>query len=220
MTTQPDSSCTQLASRRLLQRTPRLGAAPRCLVWRLGRGLRRTSGSAVAGRGMLALLRRRVAPRALLDGSRRVNQPWGDKPSPKWLHHFATLAARGVNTRCTAVVISPATFRRRPVGRLGAASFRRRTGTATAAVPQLTLTAEGSTTKVATWILGCGATVFGMVVLGGVTRLTHSGLSMTEWRLQGTWPPTTAEAWEVEFAKYRRSPEFYMLHPDMVSGAQ
>ena len=69
--------------------------------------------------------------------------------------------------------------------------------------------------KVGTWILGCGVTVFGMVVLGGVTRLTHSGLSMTEWRLQGTRPPMSPEDWEEEFAKYRKSPEFYMLRPDM-----
>ena len=82
-------------------------------------------------------------------------------------------------------------------------------------MPANVLTAEGTSLRVGVWIMGCGATVFGMVVLGGVTRLTHSGLSMTEWRLQGTKYPATPEEWEVEFAKYRRSPEFYMLRPDM-----
>jgi len=48
----------------------------------------------------------------------------------------------------------------------------------------------------------------GAVVLGGVTRLTESGLSMTDWKLLGRPPPRTAEDWEVEFEKYRQSPEF------------
>lgn len=89
------------------------------------------------------------------------------------------------------------------------------TAGAAAGVPANVLTAEGTSLRVGVWIMGCGATVFGMVVLGGVTRLTHSGLSMTEWRLQGTKYPASPEEWEVEFAKYRRSPEFYMLRPDM-----
>ena len=79
----------------------------------------------------------------------------------------------------------------------------------------LALTAPSGRLQVGAWVMGCGATVFGMVVLGGVTRLTHSGLSMTEWRLQGTRYPSSAEEWEVEFAKYRASPEFYMLRPTM-----
>jgi len=86
---------------------------------------------------------------------------------------------------------------------------------AAVAAPANVLTAEGTSLKVGIWIMGCGATVFGMVVLGGVTRLTHSGLSMTEWRLQGTKYPSSPDEWEVEFAKYRLSPEFYMLRPDM-----
>ena len=61
------------------------------------------------------------------------------------------------------------------------------------AAPAAVLTAEGTSTQVGVWIMGCGATVFGMVVLGGVTRLTHSGLSMTEWRLQGTRYPANAD---------------------------
>ena len=63
--------------------------------------------------------------------------------------------------------------------------------------------------KVARWLLVCCALVFAMVVLGGVTRLTGSGLSMTDWRPVTGWlPPLTAEAWDEEFSRYRESPEY------------
>ena len=48
----------------------------------------------------------------------------------------------------------------------------------------------------------------GAVVLGGVTRLTESGLSMTDWTLAGKPPPRTREEWQEEFEKYKLSPEF------------
>ena len=48
----------------------------------------------------------------------------------------------------------------------------------------------------------------GAVVLGGVTRLTESGLSMTDWNLAGRPPPMSTEEWLEEFEKYKLSPEF------------
>ena len=45
-----------------------------------------------------------------------------------------------------------------------------------------------------------------MVVLGGVTRLTRSGLSMTSWSFAGERPPMSAEGWEEEFENYKRHP--------------
>ncbi|KAJ0426344.1 cytochrome oxidase assembly protein-domain-containing protein [Aspergillus carlsbadensis] len=69
---------------------------------------------------------------------------------------------------------------------------------------------------VAYWLLGSAASVFGIVVFGGLTRLTESGLSITEWRpVTGSLPPMNAEDWESEFAKYRASPEFQLLNPNM-----
>ncbi|KAJ5164320.1 Heme A synthase type 2 [Penicillium coprophilum] len=66
------------------------------------------------------------------------------------------------------------------------------------------------------WLLGSAASVFGIVVFGGLTRLTESGLSITEWRpVTGSLPPMNAEHWEDEFAKYRASPEFQLLNPNM-----
>ncbi|KAF9888700.1 Cytochrome c oxidase assembly protein cox15 [Aspergillus nanangensis] len=69
---------------------------------------------------------------------------------------------------------------------------------------------------VAYWLLGSAASVFGIVVFGGLTRLTESGLSITEWRpVTGSLPPMNAEDWESEFSKYRASPEFQLLNPNM-----
>lgn len=61
---------------------------------------------------------------------------------------------------------------------------------------------------VAYWLLGVGGLVAGMVTVGGITRLTRSGLSMTDWKLQGSFPPTTPEEWEKEFARYKTFPEW------------
>ncbi|GLA54645.1 cytochrome c oxidase assembly protein cox15 [Aspergillus niger] len=70
--------------------------------------------------------------------------------------------------------------------------------------------------KVAYWLLASAASVFGIVVFGGLTRLTESGLSITEWRpVTGSLPPMNAEDWESEFSKYRASPEFQLLNPHM-----
>ncbi|XP_028040373.1 cytochrome c oxidase assembly protein COX15 homolog isoform X1 [Bombyx mandarina] len=58
------------------------------------------------------------------------------------------------------------------------------------------------------WLLGCSGMVFTAVVLGGVTRLTESGLSMVTWRLLGEKMPTNEEEWQKEFEKYQQYPEF------------
>lgn len=58
------------------------------------------------------------------------------------------------------------------------------------------------------WLFGCSALVFGIVVIGGLTRLTESGLSITEWNpITGIRPPITDAEWDVEWEKYRISPE-------------
>lgn len=55
-----------------------------------------------------------------------------------------------------------------------------------------------------------------MLVIGGITRLTGSGLSMTDWNLvMGTFPPTTEAAWEEAFAEYRQFPEYRQLNRGM-----
>lgn len=65
------------------------------------------------------------------------------------------------------------------------------------------------------WLAGGAAWVFSMVVLGGVTRLTRSGLSMTEWKFTGEKTPRTDADWAGEFAKYKSSPEFKKVNSRM-----
>jgi heme a synthase len=73
-----------------------------------------------------------------------------------------------------------------------------------------------SRTQVATWLLICCTLVFMMVVVGGVTRLTHSGLSIVEWQpIIGTLPPLTDSQWQDTFHKYQQTPEFEKVNFDM-----
>lgn len=63
------------------------------------------------------------------------------------------------------------------------------------------------------WLICTSGLIFGIVVLGGLTRLTESGLSITEWKpVTGTIPPLNQEEWETEFKKYKASPEFKQLN--------
>ena len=69
---------------------------------------------------------------------------------------------------------------------------------------------------VATWLLVVCAMVFAMVVLGGVTRLTGSGLSMVDWRPVVGWlPPLSDAEWQASFEMYQQSPEFQKVNSDM-----
>lgn len=62
---------------------------------------------------------------------------------------------------------------------------------------------------IARWLLATAFLVVGIVVVGGITRLTESGLSITEWNVaSGILPPLTEAAWQAEFAKYRATPEY------------
>ena len=59
------------------------------------------------------------------------------------------------------------------------------------------------------WLMSVAALVFAMVVVGGITRLTESGLSITEWKpITGTLPPLSEAAWLAEFDKYKQIPEY------------
>ncbi|KAI0079716.1 cytochrome oxidase assembly [Panus rudis PR-1116 ss-1] len=66
---------------------------------------------------------------------------------------------------------------------------------------------------VAIWLLCSSALVFAVIVVGGVTRLTESGLSITEWKpVSGILPPLTQAQWEDEFEKYKATPEFKLIN--------
>ncbi len=69
--------------------------------------------------------------------------------------------------------------------------------------------------KMAWWLFGCCGMVFGMVALGGITRLTGSGLSMVEWKPTGILPPLSRQGWEAEFEKYKQFPEYQKHNDDL-----
>jgi cytochrome c oxidase assembly protein subunit 15 len=74
----------------------------------------------------------------------------------------------------------------------------------------------GHRRQIAVWLLICAAMVFAMVVLGGVTRLTGSGLSMVEWDpIFGIVPPLDEAQWEQVFEKYQSSPEYQKINIGM-----
>ena len=79
-----------------------------------------------------------------------------------------------------------------------------------------TTASVNSRRAIAIWLLVVCALVFIMVVLGGVTRLTHSGLSIVEWKpLVGTIPPLTHADWLELFEKYKLTPEYQKVNIGM-----
>lgn len=67
--------------------------------------------------------------------------------------------------------------------------------------------------RVAAWLLVCCALLFTMVVVGGITRLTHSGLSIVEWQpIVGALPPLNEQAWNEAFQKYQQTPEYQKVN--------
>uniref|UniRef100_A0A669FAT0 Cytochrome c oxidase assembly homolog 15 (yeast) n=1 Tax=Oreochromis niloticus TaxID=8128 RepID=A0A669FAT0_ORENI len=87
-------------------------------------------------------------------------------------------------------------------------------GTSTSAAASVPSAA--SNRIVGRWLLGCSGLVVGAIVLGGVTRLTESGLSMVDWHLVREMKPPQSEAeWEAEFSKYQQFPEFKILNHNM-----
>jgi len=68
---------------------------------------------------------------------------------------------------------------------------------------------------VAYWVLAGTGMLFIQVMLGGITRLTGSGLSITEWNVfTGAIPPLNARQWVTEFDKYKQTPQFHLLNAD------
>ncbi len=69
---------------------------------------------------------------------------------------------------------------------------------------------------IAIWLLFVAALVFCMVVLGGATRLTHSGLSMVEWKpIMGVLPPLSGAEWQATFERYQQFPEYQKINKGM-----
>lgn len=76
--------------------------------------------------------------------------------------------------------------------------------------------AASSDRAIGWWLVACCVLLFAMVVVGGATRLTNSGLSIVEWKpLVGAIPPLSEAAWIETFAKYQQTPEFKLKNFDM-----
>jgi len=86
----------------------------------------------------------------------------------------------------------------------------------TIALDQTAVPAATNHAGIRRWLWAVAFLVFAMVVVGGATRLTGSGLSITEWRpVTGAIPPLSDAAWALEFEKYRLSPQFQLLNAGM-----
>jgi|TARA_B110000196_G_scaffold94296_1_gene81538 cytochrome c oxidase assembly protein subunit 15 len=70
--------------------------------------------------------------------------------------------------------------------------------------------------QIYTWLFLCAGLIFCMILLGGVTRLTHSGLSMVEWKpLMGIIPPLNNKEWQASFDLYKLYPEYQKINMGM-----
>lgn len=77
-------------------------------------------------------------------------------------------------------------------------------------------TAERASRPIAIWLFSLCLLLALVVVVGGMTRLTDSGLSITEWKpVTGIIPPLTDADWRQEFLKYQQIPEYRLVNPDM-----
>lgn len=96
--------------------------------------------------------------------------------------------------------------------------LRSYTAPAAAAPPPPAEKVPATTSKIVAYhLLASAALVFLIIIVGGITRLTESGLSITEWNpgLKGMRLPQTDEEWHAEWDKYKESPEFKMLNSKM-----
>jgi len=89
---------------------------------------------------------------------------------------------------------------------------------ATAALPYLATApaTRAHPRAVAVWLFAVAGLVFAMVVVGGITRLTESGLSIVKWNpIGGMVPPLNAAEWDTMFALYKASPQYQMVNAGM-----
>lgn len=79
--------------------------------------------------------------------------------------------------------------------------------------PSFAANAFGAPQKLANWLMAVAFLVFLMVIVGGITRLTESGLSITEWKpVTGALPPLNETQWATEFEKYKQIPEYLEIN--------
>jgi len=83
-------------------------------------------------------------------------------------------------------------------------------------MPGMVSSASSSTRALRLWLSVVAGLIFAMVLVGGATRLTESGLSIVEWKpLTGTVPPLSESAWQAEFEKYQTIPQYQQVNRGM-----
>ena len=75
--------------------------------------------------------------------------------------------------------------------------------------------AERTTKRVGYWMLGTSGLVASIIVVGGITRLTESGLSITQWNLISGMRYPDKDKWQIEYSRYKETPEFKLLNHQM-----
>jgi cytochrome c oxidase assembly protein subunit 15 len=70
----------------------------------------------------------------------------------------------------------------------------------------------GKEKMVGRWLAAVSASIFAIVVIGGHTRLSKSGLSMVRWEPHRILPPISQQEWEAEFEQYKTSPEYLQVN--------
>jgi heme a synthase len=68
------------------------------------------------------------------------------------------------------------------------------------------------TRSIVIWLITGCVLIWAMVVVGGITRLTHSGLSMAKWKISSVIPPHTDEEWQADFNDYKQTPEYKQIN--------
>lgn len=126
-------------------------------------------------------------------------------PYFSYSHRFHPITSR------TTTFFSPSFRRHLSTVTVDSAAFRQAVGDAPVTRTAPRTTSAAIPRSLPYWLFGCSAVVFGIVIIGGLTRLTESGLSITEWNpITGILPPLTEADWNVEWEKYRLSPEGIM----------
>ncbi|VFQ81282.1 unnamed protein product [Cuscuta campestris] len=168
-------------------------------------------------RSLLLILRqnRALGSKIPTNLSRRVNPTSAQQPSESY-RLFSSIAKLSPSSRRSSIARTFVSYGFRSFHQLNFKGYRssfRYFSTSTAAETKeglkLLVTAGPHAQKmIGIWLFASAAWVFSMVVLGGITRLTRSGLSMTDWKFTGSLPPLSDEDWMVEFEKYKASPEY------------
>jgi heme a synthase len=84
----------------------------------------------------------------------------------------------------------------------------------------MTVTSDVPRRAIRLWLIAVAILIFAMVIVGGATRLTESGLSIVEWKpVTGALPPLSEAEWQAEFAKYQAIPQFQALNRGMTLAA-